>query len=318
MQSIPRYLPHVRKVLPLLAAPFLIAAADPQQPPPAEQRADAPIPPEIQAMINAALASGNDAEVAVIVKYAKKASPESADTVTKVVSDWTSDTAAKHRAKLEQAGVFQLWTGRFELGGYITTGNTHTKGLTAVGDIKREGLNWRQKFHLQVDYQEADRLATREHYLFDYEPNYKLNDRAYIYGQAQYESDRFLGYFDRYSASAGLGYSAIKSQRVKLDLEVGPAYRYTHFTDDTLEDGVAGRGSLDFAWKLTPALSLTQNASGYIERYNSTVTSTSALTAKLIGPLAASLSYNVQYESRPPLGSLSTDTTTRGSLVYTF
>jgi putative salt-induced outer membrane protein len=105
---------------------------------------------------------------------------------------------------------------------------------------------------------------------------------------------------------------------MRLDLELGPAYRYTNFTDYTVENSVAARGSVNFGWKLTKAMSVSQIASAYLERYNSTVSSTTAFNAKLIGPLAASLSYAVQYESLPPVGGVRTDTTSRASLIYSF
>lgn len=63
---------------------------------------------------------------------------------------------------------------------------------------------------------------------------------------------------------------------------------------------------------------MTQNASAYVQSSNSTLSGTTSVNAKLIGPLSAALSYNVQYESMPPVGSLSTDTTSRASLVYSF
>ena len=99
---------------------------------------------------------------------------------------------------------------------------------------------------------------------------------------------------------------------------MGPAFRRTSFTNDLIEGSLAARGTMAFSWRLLPGLSVTQNAAAYVERFNSTVSGTTALNAKLLGPLSAALSYNVQYESQPPVGSVSTDTTSRASLVYSF
>ena len=145
-----------------------------------------------------------------------------------------------------------------------------------------------------------------------------MTDRLYLYGAAQYESDRFLGYENRYSASTGLGYSAIRSPAITLDLELGPAFRATDFIDTTDEQSFAARGTLDFDLKLTNGLMLRQDASVYAQRTNSTVTSTTALSARLLGPLSAQVSYAVQYESMPPEGRRTTDTTSRASIVYDF
>jgi putative salt-induced outer membrane protein len=292
-----------------VAAP---ASADPQV------SAGAPIPPDLQTMLDAAIASGNDAEVGVVAKYAVKAAPQSAKTINDTVTAWREAQTAAREAKVEAADFLDLWTGKATVGGWMTTGNSQNIGLTAAVDLDREGLQWRHELHLQADYQESFHRTTREHYLASYEPNYKVDERSYIYGNLQYESDRFSGYYNRYSGSVGAGYSAIKNPRMRLDLELGPAYRYTSYTDDTLENNLATRGSVDFSWKLTPTISLTQQADAYLERYNSTVSGTTAVNAKLFGPLSGQLSYNFQYESMPPAGSVNTDTITRASLVYAF
>ncbi|WP_210358896.1 DUF481 domain-containing protein [Sphingomonas beigongshangi] len=305
----------MRRLPILLLATLLLANAEGN---PAPDQNAVPIPGPIKAMLDAAIESGNDGDVSVVVKYARLADPASADQVLAIAQKWRNERAAARSETIRQANIFDLWSGRAELGGYITTGNTNSKGGTAVLDLTREGLQWRHKFHAQADYQENAGITTREHYLASYEPNYKFDDRAYIYGAAQFESDRFLGYFDRYSASAGIGYSAVKTPRVRLDVELGPAFRRTSFTNDLIEGSLAARGTMAFSWRLLPGLSVTQNAAAYVERFNSTVSGTTALNAKLLGPLSAALSYNVQYESQPPVGSVSTDTTSRASLVYSF
>lgn len=305
--------------MPLLLAALLTAAAAVPDDKPAQARwSDQAIPESIRAMLDAALAGGNDGEINTIVKLARTADPASGDAVLKIAQDWRADREKQRRAVIMDAGFLHLWRGRLEVGGFLTTGNSDTSGLSAVADLSREGLRWRHKLRGQIDYQSNLGVTTREHYMASYEPNFKIDDRAYVYGQAQYESDRFLGFYDRASASVGAGYSAIKSPSLTLDLELGPAFRYTNFTDANRTSELATRGSLDVAWRITNALSVRETASAYVQRVNSTISTKTALNAKLLGPLSAQLSYNVQYESDPPLGSVSTDTTTRASLVYAF
>jgi putative salt-induced outer membrane protein len=208
--------------------------------------------------------------------------------------------------------------GRAEVGGYVSTGNTENIGLTAAVELNREAIDWRHKLRLQADYQESLNVVTRERYLAAYEPNWKFDDRAYLYGAAQYESDRFSGFTDRVSISSGSGYSAIRTPTMKLDVELGPAYRLTRFIDDKTESNLAARGSFDLDWKLTRGITVRQNASAYLQSANSTVSTKSALLARLIGPLSAQLSYTLQYESTPPIGRQTTDTTSRAALVVDF
>lgn len=307
-------LAELQRVVPVVyVEPFLVKIAAPPAPPPPVQ-----IPPPIKIMLDAALRSDNEGEVTTVVKYARDADPASADLVLAAADKWRADRARARRLVLEEAGPFQLWSGRAEVGGYITTGNAPTLGASATLDVQREGLRWRHKLRLQGDYQESLNIVNREHLLVAYEPNLKIDSIRYIYGAAQYETDRFLGYDTRYSLSSGYGYRAIRSPKVTLDLELGPAFRSTSFTDGVEETSVAARGKMDFAWKLTPSLTFTQGASAYVESFNSTVSSNTAINAKLIGPLTARLSYAVQYESEPPAGRRTTDTTGRAALVYSF
>ncbi len=292
----------------LLAAPLLIANTGDQN----------AIPAPIKTMLDAAMASGSEGDVATIVKYARTAAPESADTIAKIAADWRTQRRLASLQKIREAGFLDLVKGRAELGAYVTTGNSDNIGVTASLELRREAIEWRHKLRLQADYQKSLGVVTREHYLAAYEPNWKFDDRAYMYGAAQFESDRLLGYHTRYSVSTGAGYSAFKTPAVRLDLELGPAFRHTRFTDNSVESNVAARGSLDFDWKMTRGVTLHQNASAYLQSANSTVSSKSALQARLVGPLSAQLSYTLQYESMPPIGRESTDTTSRAALVVDF
>ena len=282
----------------------------------------------VRAMLEAAFASGDEAEVLTIAKYASAAMPSEAPVIAALVTQWRSAQLPAPLATSAAIGTVPVpvvmppssdkWSGRAELSGFASTGNTQNIGVAGAVGVQRDTLRWRHKLHLAAEYQESLGIASREHYLAAYEPNFKFSPRGYLYGAAQYEADRFLGYTDRYSTSLGAGLSAVKEPGLTLDLELGPAFRHTSFTDATVESSVAARGSLDFDWKLSKSVSISQNASAYVQRVNSTLTGTTALNAKLIGPLAATFSYTVQYESQPPLGRVGTDTTSRAGLVYSF
>lgn len=290
-----------------LLAPFVLGNADPST-----------IPAPIKAMLDAAIATGNEAEIATVVKYARIADPASGDAAAKLAEAWKGDWARERTVQIEQAGFLDLWKGRVELGGTITTGNSDTLGATGIVDASREGLKWRHKFFVQADYSEALGVTTRRHLLAQYQPNYKIDDRRYVAGVVLFESDPFLGYQERYSTALSAGYAVLQQPNMTLSLELGPAFRNTRFTDGRVQSSLASRGSMDFDMKLGTGVTLSQDAAMYLERFNSTVSSTTAVTARVLGPLAASLSYNVQFESDPPLGRQTTDTIGRASLVYTF
>lgn len=306
--------------------PVIISAPAPVVPPPTmgplgAELARVPqpeIPPEMRAMMDAAIQANDDAAVDVIVKYARAADPGSRDLVLRRATEWRNARARARDQRVRQAGAFQLWSGRAEAGGFISTGNSDVTGLTGALDLTREGLRWRHRILAQADFQRTGGVTSRERYVAGYQPNYKINDRGYVYGNAQYEADRFLGYDSRYSVSAGAGYGVLRRTGLTLDLELGPAFRQTDFTDARMQSSAAVRGSVELDWTIVSGLSITQDSSAYLERYNSTVRSVTAIEAKLLGPLSARFSYTVQYESQPPDGRLTTDATSRASIVYAF
>lgn len=322
----------MRKSFPLFIAPlFIVPAAHAQiviaPVPLAEPEPELPpLPPptpvetsiEVKEMMSAAMKSGDEGAVNAIVKYAKAADKERALQFEKAASTWKRERKEAAERRIREASFIDLVKGRAEIGGYYMTGNTEQLGLTGIVDLKREGLEWRHKLRLQADYQESLGVTIRERYLASYEPNWKVDDRLYVYGAAQFESDRFLGFDTRASLSAGAGYTAVKSSSLTLDVELGPAYRHTAFTDDVIESQLAARGKLDLDWKLSRSITFSQDASAYLQEANSTVTGKTALRARLFGPFSAQMSYAVNYESSPPIGRKTTDTTTRASLLVDF
>lgn len=290
-----------------------VPPALPPPPPPSVEKSI-----EVRAMLDAAMKAGDEGAVNAIVKYAKAADKERAADFESAAKAWKQARKQEAERRIREARFLDLVKGRAEFGGYVSTGNTENIGLTGVVDLKREGLDWRHKLRVHADYQESLGVTTRERYLAAYEPNLKIDDRAYVYGAALFESDRFAGFDARASVSAGAGYTAIKTAALKIDVELGPAFRHTVFTDAPTESQLAARGKLDIDWKLSRGITLSQDASAYVQQANSTITGKTALRARLFGPLSAQMSYAVNYESAPPERRKTTDTISRASLLIDF
>ena len=276
------------------------------------------LPEAVQAMVEDAFANGSDAELAAVVKYARRVAPAHGDALAARLADHRAVKRRTERERLAQAGTFDNWSGRGEIGGSRSTGNVDTLGLFASLNLTRQGVDWRHLFRSNLEVQETNGFKTRERLLAAYEPNYKVSERVSTYGLLQYERDPFLGYDARFSASGGLGLALIRSDAVTLDVQGGPAYRHGVLTAGGTEDSLSGRAALDAKWKLADGIAFTQTASAFLESRSNTLTATTGVEAQLIGALSARLSYNVQHETQPPLGRLRTDTLSRVTLVYGF
>src|SRR3546814_1948645 len=82
------------------------------------------VPPEFSAMLDSAIAGGNDGEIDTVVKYAGRRAPWAQDAMKKRVNAWRTDRRLRHEAMVEAAGVSELWKGKATVGGWLTTGNT--------------------------------------------------------------------------------------------------------------------------------------------------------------------------------------------------
>lgn len=291
-------------------------------------------PDPVTKLIDTALQSGDVAGLDAVVRYAKQAYPQAAEAIDAQIAAFRAANAvqvppapaqvvtAQADAKTEQAPVEQAaavkYSGEGELGAFTTTGNAPGIGLAAGLKLTAEGDDWRLGLLARADYQETSNVVVREQYRVSAEPNYKFNERGYVYGLGQYEQDRFQGFHARYSLSGGVGYSLLTGENAKLSVKAGPAWRFTRLVTGSDESVLAGLASVDIKLKLTPTIQLTEAASAYVDEQRSTLFSVAALDSQLIGKLKARLSYTVQYESNPALGRAPTDTTSRLTLVYGF
>lgn len=300
---------------------------------PGAARAELPAP--VRAMIDAARATGDEAKVRTVIEIARATNPDDAGEVDALLADFETGLAAAKAAEaaakeaaIRSNGLFENWSGKGEFGAFRATGNSSNSGITTGLAVDRQGIAWRHRLTARVDYQRANGVTTREQFLARYEPNVNVSDNFYVYALAQYERDRFQGFSGRYAVSGGIGYQAVKTDDVQLSVKAGPAYRVTEFVDGRSESRIAGLFGVDFDWRITDRLKLTQDtnavaetggsAIAIIDSRNTTLDLITGLDATINSSLTARFSYAVEYDSNPPPGAVQTDTLSRVTLIYDF
>lgn len=292
--------------LPLLAA-FPAHAAGP-----------ALLPPAVREMMEAAIANGNETEIATVAKIAKQTNPGSAEEIQRMVNSWKARTKATHEAVVREARFTELWKGRFEAGGFRSTGSTSEFGISAAATVQRAGLQWTHKLTASVDYRRANGVTSRERYFGSYEPRFEFDPRGFAYGLAQFERDTSIGYDERYTASVGIGYKLIMSDPVDFSVDAGPSIRHARYVIGVSETKLGVRGSMDLQWRLSPTLTFKQTGSAYAESDVYTLNALTSLETKVATRWSAALSYNVQYESETLLSARDLNTLSRLTLTYDF
>lgn len=295
----------------------------------------AELPDPVRAMVDAAIETGDPDKVATVIDIAKSTNPDDvaeldalhdAFKTSKAEADRLA--AAEEEERIRQAGLLANWSGEGQIGAFQSSGNTDSVGISAALSLTREGIDWKHKMKLSADYQRTNGVTSREQILASYEPRYQFAERAFVFGLAQFERDRFQGYSARYALSGGLGLKLIDSDTMNLSIKAGPAYRRSEFVDGTSSDNLAALFGLDFDWQLADTIKLTNDTSAttegggealvFVDADNISLSAITGIEAKLNSSLSARLSYSLEYDSNPPAGAVKTDTLTRFTLVYGF
>ncbi|WP_247711813.1 DUF481 domain-containing protein [Qipengyuania qiaonensis] len=297
--------------------------------------AQAELPEAARQMIDTALAAGDKTKIATVIELARKTWPDDAEEIAQIEGQWKKASAEKaalaekkKEEEIRTAGLLDRWTGEGELGGFHSTGNSRMTGITAALSLMRQGIDWSHRLKGRFDFQRQDGVTSREKYFASYEPRWEFGENIFAYGLAQYDSDIFQGIDGRYALSGGLGYKVVDGDGVSLSVKAGPAYRVTDYTDGRTENSIAALAGLDFDWRVFDRLTLTQDTNAVAETggqalviVDSTSTTLNLVTGldfKVTDKLRARMSYAIDYDSNPAVGALSTDTSTRASIVYGF
>lgn len=211
------------------------------------------------------------------------------------------------------------WSGELEVGGSRTTGNTETEQFNAAFKIVNERRRWTNKFGFTYDFAKDDGNITARRFVGNSEAQYDFTERAYALGFGQYVDDRFSGFDYEATEMVGLGYRLIKSSTLTLNADAGPGFRQSKFSDTgKTENDIIGRARATLKWKISDTAMLTNHVTVTVGSDRTTTEDTVALTLGIIENVSGRLSFNIRHNSDPPGNTESTDTLTKGSLVYGF
>ncbi|HEX5340725.1 MAG TPA: DUF481 domain-containing protein [Gammaproteobacteria bacterium] len=239
-----------------------------------------------------------------------------ASTAVHADSNWNDINAAAGAAK--EVAVKEGWQGSVALGYLHTTGNSNTTSLNGKALAGYKSGNWQDSLSLTALNASQDNQRTAESYQATGQSDYSLTDNDYLFGMADYLTDRFSGYDRRTTEAAGYGRRLLNSDTQQLAVELGVGARQTRFTDETSDSGVIERFALNYLWKFSANSNFSENLSVEHGSENTFTQSVTALTANLAGNFALSVSYTVKHNSTVLPGFKNTDTITAVSLVYSF
>ncbi|WP_373475985.1 YdiY family protein [Sphingorhabdus sp.] len=309
--------PRYRSFLVLLAG---LACAAP---------AFAQLPQPVRQMMEVTAREGNAAELAAVVKFARLTYPAESVDIDNLLLALESSRAQQITAAVPVTPAPAptpapptpppvKWSGRGDLGGFHTSGNTDSFGITVGAVIKRTGTAWSHQVRLRGDYQESEGRTSREYLNAAYQSDWTIGDRYYALGIIEYERDVLAGLDHRATSSLGLGWRVVREPNVAISLEAGPAYRREWTRSGIQRSNLAGRGALTSSWQMNDKVRLSHNMELVSEEDSNSIRTITGLQAKLTGRISSQISYDLRYQDRPLQGKEETDTVTRIGLTYDF
>jgi putative salt-induced outer membrane protein len=289
----------------------------------------AELPEAARQMIVNAAREGDAAELATIVKFARKTHPDDGVEIDNLLLSLSDAQRVVEPASVvapvapppqEQPAAPSpvKWSGRGDLGGFHTSGNTESFGITGGATIARSGPLVTHQLRLRGDYQETGGRRSREYFNAAYQGDWKIGERHYALGIIDYERDVLAGFDHRTTTSLGLGWRVIQDEGVALALEAGPAYRHDWLRNGDEGSNFAGRGALTSNWQINDKVRLSHNVEVVAQEESNSLRTITGLQAKLTGRISSQISYDLRYQDRPLFGKESTDTITRIGLTYDF
>ena len=172
----------------------------------------------------------------------------------------TAEQAAYER--LLHPGILELWAGYFDTGLAFARGNSYTDTLTTAFIANRETRTSKINVHFSQIYgtaringvTNANADAVRGGWSF----NENIQPKLFWDVINEYEHDRFQSLDLRFVAGGGLGWNAIKNDRIQLGLTGGADYERENFTLLSRDSAEANFGDA-FQYKLSGITTINQD-----------------------------------------------------------
>lgn len=180
------------------------------------------------------------------------------------------------------------------------------------------------KYYLSKEDGETD----KDQLSLNLQSDYKISPDYYLYANFKGLETEYSAYFKDYTFSGGLGYQVSNTEKLLLELEFGPGYRYQNPNLDEIDDDdlifpetVAEailRGNVNVSWQMLDNLSFASEVTITTGRSNTRIDSEVSLTNNITEEIALKIAQSQQYLDRVPPGLSKTDSVFSINLLFTF
>lgn len=214
------------------------------------------------------------------------------------------------------------WSGNVQLGYTGTGGNSEDNNVSGKFNLLHKISDWSSSYKLTALYSDSYTNVTAERYTSNMEWTYSFKAKNYAFINNDSYYDKFSPYEASVTTAIGFGRRLINAEKVTLDLQAGPGYRYAQVANSNKEENnLVGTVASVLNWNISKTASFQETLGTDIGKGNSVSKSESALSMDIVGNLGMQVSYTITHNSIIPVGSTKTkhyDYITDVTLLFSF
>lgn len=212
-----------------------------------------------------------------------------------------------------------LWSGELSAGIDLQKGNTDRQKINSAIKVVRKTDLWETTINLSQKSTHENNEKTEDEFKASGEGRYKLDDRRFLFGDAEYVKDPLSGYTYRMSETVGVGYTTELSEKAKIDTKISLGLRHSESEDTgAVEHEAIIKPALAYNRKLRDNVEFEQLLSTNIGQEFILSESTTSLKTKLFDNLYFKVVFDIDHTNEVPEGKKNMDTQTLMQIVYGF
>lgn len=182
-----------------------------------------------------------------------------------VTAAWPPDQVSPEVAEFQQrlAKAESPWSLRLEGGVDGQTGNTERVALNGRAEVRRTTERERLLLYSQVRFAHENHEDTVREVIGGVNLEADINKKWFGFAKLELEYDKFENLDMRTTATAGLGYFAIREPDRELKFRGGVGYQHESFRDGGSDDQAIAELGMDYRRKLAPWLLFNHSTTYY-------------------------------------------------------
>lgn len=220
------------------------------------------------------------------------------------------------------------WESQVEFGYQSSKGNDDSQSLNGRLEASYTSGQHRHTGEVKYYLSKEDGETDKDQLSLNLQSDYKISPDYYLYANFKGLETEYSAYFKDYTFSGGLGYQASNTEKLVLELELGPGYRYQNPNLDEIDDDdlifpetVAEailRTNITVSWKPMDVLTLASEVTVTSGRSNTRIDSEVSLTNNITEEIALKIAQSQEYLDRVPPGLSKTDSVISVNLLFLF